>query len=473
MTEEPGAVRAGLARPRRRHVAWAAAVATLPAALTLAVLAALAPVPTLHAAAALLAAALGGLVVARRHIGPLAAIEQALAGARAPGDPTLTAIAEESGPVGELAATAIRRAKATAGLIAELHELATRRAAVIDSVPEPLIQLDADGRIEAANPAALVEFGERIVGRDLSGVLRHPALLEAADAVRTGVDGRSVEIGLSEPVERNFEVRIGPLPSVDGGIRGAVLLFEDLTEMRRLEGMRADFVANVSHELRTPLATLHGFIETLRGPAKDDAEARVQFLGIMEEQSTRMTRLVSDLLSLSRIEAKEHAAPTGRVDLGALLSRVAATEEIEARRKGMRIVLDLPADLPRAVGDDDELAQVAHNLIENAVKYGRPETEVTVSAFVPTVLPPSFPGPVGRAVAFSVRDRGEGIPREHIPRLTERFYRVDTARSRKLGGTGLGLAIVKHIASRHRGTLTIESTAGAGSTFAVYLPRVK
>jgi two-component system phosphate regulon sensor histidine kinase PhoR len=256
------------------------------------------------------------------------------------------------------------------------------------------------------------------------------------------------------------------------------MLFVDLSSIRRAEQMRVDFVANVSHELRTPLATLLGFIETLQGPARDDAEARDRFLEIMKAQGNRMSRLVNDLLSLSRIETNEHKPPSERVALGPVLEGVKATLDLEARRKDMTVRLDAEAGLPAVIGAEDELAQVAQNLLDNAIKYGRPGTEITVTARLAERLPASFPGGPGggpggaAAVAIAVRDRGDGIPPEHIPRLTERFYRVDTARSRELGGTGLGLAIVKHIVSRHRGALTIQSTPGDGSVFTVFIPTV-
>jgi two-component system phosphate regulon sensor histidine kinase PhoR len=233
--------------------------------------------------------------------------------------------------------------------------------------------------------------------------------------------------------------------------------------------MRADFIANASHELRTPLTTLTGFIETLRGPARDDAEARERFLAIMHQQAARMTRLVEDLLSLSRIELNEHVMPQGLVALDSLLRHLADALELRAAERGMRIRLDLPPALPEVLGDRDELAQVFQNLVDNGIKYGRAGSDITVTAA--TGVRPSYSSDAGGNpfVSVAVRDCGEGIAREHLPRLTERFYRVDTARSREMGGTGLGLAIVKHILNHHRGFLEIESTLGAGSAFTVFL----
>jgi two-component system phosphate regulon sensor histidine kinase PhoR len=226
--------------------------------------------------------------------------------------------------------------------------------------------------------------------------------------------------------------------------------------------MRADFIANAGHELKTPLAALIGFIETLRGPARDDGAARERFLAIMHEQARRMARLVDDLLSLSRIELNEHVAPTGRIALVPVIEEVARGLELRAAERGIRIVHRLPPHLPEVQGDRDELVQVFQNLLDNAVKYARPHSEVTVSGSLGG-------GAMSAQVRVAIADQSEGIAAEHLPRLTERFYRVDTARSRELGGTGLGLAIVKHLVNRHRGRLEIASRFGRGSTFTVCL----
>ncbi len=256
-------------------------------------------------------------------------------------------------------------------------------------------------------------------------------------------------------------------PSPEGAV--ALLSLHDITELKRAEQMRADFIANASHELRTPLATLTGFIETLRGPARDDPEAGERFLAIMSGQAARMTRLVEDLLSLSRIELNEHVPPQGRVALAAVLDHLAQALELRAAERGMWIRLRLPPDLPAVQGDRDELTQLFQNLLDNAIKYGRPGSEIAVDAR--TLRRPAANGErvSSPSVTVAVRDRGDGIARDHLPRLTERFYRVDTARSREMGGTGLGLAIVKHIVSRHRGLLEIDSTPGEGSVFTVVL----
>ncbi len=349
-------------------------------------------------------------------------------------------------------------------------ELAAARA-VEAALPEPLVLLDAGRRIVRANDAAVQLLGDRLIDRDLAGALRHPAVLAAADAVLRHEGSRVVEFDIAAPIERHLSARLAPLepPTAEGA--AAVLLLHDLTDMKRSERLRADFVANASHELRTPLASLVGFIETLRGPARDDAAAHDRFLSIMAEQAGRMSRLVDDLLSLSRIEMNEHRAPTGEVDIGNVLQSVADTLEQRAEARNMHFIFDLPPGLAAVLGDADELAQVFQNLFDNAIKYGSPGTNIEVSAFAsPRTLPAARSGHRSAAVAVQVRDHGQGIAREYLPRLTERFYRVDPARSRELGGTGLGLAIVKHIVNHHRGALDIDSDVGRGSTFTVHLP---
>jgi two-component system, OmpR family, phosphate regulon sensor histidine kinase PhoR len=340
---------------------------------------------------------------------------------------------------------------------------------IIAAAPDPLILLDERRQIVRANTAATAVVGAVAAPCDLAAALRNPAVLAAADAVLRGETARIVEFTLSVPVERQLCARFARIarPSLDGAV--AVLTLHDVTELKRAEQLRANFIANASHELRTPLATLSGFIETLRGPARDDAEARERFLAIMGGQATRMTRLVEDLLSLSRIELNEHVLPHGRVALAPLLHHLAETFELRAGERGMRITLLLPPELPDVQGDRDELAQLFQNLLDNAIKYGRAGTEIDVSAG--TAVRPAATGERGPAnyVSVAVRDRGEGIGREHLPRLTERFYRVDAARSREIGGTGLGLAIVKHIVNRHRGVLEIDSVPGEGSVFTVFL----
>ena len=341
--------------------------------------------------------------------------------------------------------------------------------AVIAAVPDPLILLDERRRIVRANAQAAAFIGITPEPRDLAAAFRNPAVLAAADAVLGGERARVVDFSLTVPVERQLRARFARIdhPSPDGAV--AVLSLYDITELKRAEQMRADFIANASHELRTPLATLIGFIETLRGPARDDAEARERFLAIMHGQASRMARLVEDLMSLSRIELNEHVMPRDRVALSPLLRQIAETLELRAGERDIRIRLAVPPDLPDVLGDRDELAQVFQNLIDNAIKYGRSGSEIMLQAETASRPNSGSSSSENAMVCVAVCDQGEGIPREHLPRLTERFYRVDTARSREMGGTGLGLAIVKHILNHHRGFLEVESTPGVGSVFTVFL----
>jgi two-component system phosphate regulon sensor histidine kinase PhoR len=375
-----------------------------------------------------------------------------------------------AGPAGELWLAIVRLTRLWSDRIRSAEARLAAAEAVIAAVPDPLILLDERRRVIHANAQAAAFLGAVEGPRDLAAILRNPAVLSAADAVLRGEAARVVDFTLTVPIERQLQARFARIDrqSLDQDAV-AVLTLHDITQLKRAEQMRADFIANASHELRTPLTTLTGFIETLRGPAREDAEARERFLAIMHEQAARMIRLVEDLLSLSRIELNEHVMPQGRVAIGPLLRHLADTLELRAGERGMCIQLDLPLDLPDVLGDRDELAQVFQNLVDNGIKYGRTGSEITVAAA--TGVRPSYSGDAGESpfVSVAVRDHGEGIAREHLPRLTERFYRVDTARSREMGGTGLGLAIVKHILNRHRGFLDIESTPGTGSVFTVFL----
>jgi two-component system phosphate regulon sensor histidine kinase PhoR len=343
----------------------------------------------------------------------------------------------------------------------------------LEAVPLAVLVIDDNRDIRWINEGARALLGEAVIGRSLLGVLRHPPLVEALDHVLGGA-AASVD-GIETPMGQD-RLLITDIRRLKGD--RALIAFKDASAEMRLERLRSDFIANVSHELKTPIATLMGFIETLRGPAKGDALALDRFLGIMQEQAGRMSRLVADLLSLSRIELNEHARPSGTANIAEILGHVADALSLRADSRNMTI--DLPPDdgwkaIGRAIGDDEELTQVFQNLIDNALKYGRPGTAVTVSAARitdPLEIKTYLPGArqAKAMIAITVADKGDGIAREHLPRLTERFYRVDAARSRDMGGTGLGLAIVKHVVNRHRGSLEIDSIPGEGSTFTVYLP---
>jgi two-component system phosphate regulon sensor histidine kinase PhoR len=351
----------------------------------------------------------------------------------------------------------------------DLEDTMAMNAAVLAGLPDPLILVGQNRRVLRLNPAAEALLGHDLRDRELALGIRNPNLLAAVDAVLKGGEQEAVEFTIPGKVERAMAARVLRLPATAREPASVMIALYDLTGVKQSERMRADFVANVSHELRTPLTSLIGFIETLRGPAREDAEAQERFLKIMEEQSHRMSRLVDDLLSLSRIELQEHTAPSSRSDIGQILHSVASTLELEAARRGMRVEIAAEA-LPPVIGERDELTQVFQNLLDNAVKYGEDNTVIRVSAR-PLAKGGAGERRLGRAgIKVSVFNEGEGIEREHIPRLTERFYRVDSRRSRRLGGTGLGLAIVKHIINRHRGVLEIESRPNEGATFVVYLP---
>ena len=357
----------------------------------------------------------------------------------------------------------------------ELIGALASREVIMANLPDPILLLGSGKKVVQANPAAVALFGREIEGRDITAILRNPDVLAAIDTnYRADDDERrtSAEISFSLPgeVERQFSARIVGLdaPTSDGV--SVIVSLHDLTTVYRTRQLQADFVANASHELRTPLANLLGFIETLMGPAKDDGEARERFLVIMHEQSNRMSQLIDDLLSLSRIEMREHSPPNDVTNLDGILQDVAEALELKAQARHIRILFDL-AERTEVIGDASDLSLVFGNLMDNALKYGRAGSEVTVTTrHLSPEEDPAARRIGGPAVAVAVQDSGEGIAKEHLPRLTERFYRVDAARSRDQGGTGLGLAIVKHILNRHRGYLQIESQVGLGSRFTVYLP---
>ena len=337
-------------------------------------------------------------------------------------------------------------------------------AAVLDALPLPALLVGGDERLIHANAAATSILGGTVVGRSYVAALRQPALLDCVEAVfRLGQPAGTDFVTTVAGRETLWRVSAAPVVGPDKQT-GVLVTFEDRTAMREARQMRRDFVANVSHELRTPLTALLGFIETLKGAARNDAAVRERFLQTMEREASRMNRLVDDLLSLSKVESVERMRPTDSVDLSALLSSVVLAMRPLAEEQSCRLTLK-GADTPAEVqGDADQLSQVFTNLIENAIKYGDGEVSVTVER------PSEAPAAKGPVIAVTVRDNGEGIDPVHIPRLTERFYRVDSHRSREMGGTGLGLAIVKHIVNRHRGRLKIDSAPGQGTGVSVRLP---
>lgn len=326
-------------------------------------------------------------------------------------------------------------------------------------VQDPLYIFDRTGAVLHANEAATLAFGPIAPGGSLQLKFRAPEIHAFIGHVLEGKEAPpAIDYIERVPFERAYRVAAMPIGG-EGGLY--VLLFRDQSEARRIDRMRTDFIANASHELRTPLASIAGFIETLRGPARNDAKARDNFLQIMQEQTARMARLIDDLLSLSRLEAKPYVRPTERVDLGRLLREVSDSLSHLATETGVAIKLDLPEAPLEVTGNRDELVQVFANLLENACKYGSSGGRVTVQARREKP---------GAETAVTVTDFGPGIPQEHIPRITERFYRVDVETSRAQKGTGLGLAIVKHILTRHGARLSIRSKVGEGSSFTVHFP---
>jgi two-component system phosphate regulon sensor histidine kinase PhoR len=391
----------------------------------------------------------------------------------------LTALAEgrepaplpEFGPLGsdELATVLHRLDRALSEERARRAETDRLLAALLDALPDPLLLVGAGRVVANANRAAEQLFGHDPVAKPLEISLRDPGVLAAVDAALAEHGDAQLTLQLPGPPSRAFGVEIVPVQLRARPV--ALIGLRELTEQLMIERMRSDFVANASHELRTPLAALSGFIETLAGPARDDPEARERFLETMAAEARRMTRLVNDLLSLSRIESIEHQPPADRVDVIDCLDTVADTLRPYAEGRSVDLRLQRPKHLGPITGDRDQLIQLLTNLIDNAIKYGGEDKPVAITCDHLPAAPPGA-GPLsGRpTVRVVVEDQGPGIAREHLPRVTERFFRVDPARSRHLGGTGLGLAIVKHIVRRHRGHLLIESELGQGTSVTVYLP---
>lgn len=389
------------------------------------------------------------------------------------------------GELGALRAAAVFLCIAAAALVPwRLHDVAASRedvravnpvevaavSAVVAGMPDPAVLLDRAGRVLHLNAAA-AQLAPALRKNELAQfALRSPEIITALrEAIATSEPRRATYLD-HVPVDRWMELIITPVPvpTLFGGADKCMLMtFHDQTPLRRVEEMRADFVANASHELRTPLAALSGFIDTLQGPARDDARARERFLGIMHNQATRMARLIDDLLSLSRVELSAHVRPDTRVDLVPIIRQVADGLEPLAHERQVAIQIELPDTPVSIAGDREELLRLFENLIENALKYGASGGKVIVSLIA------AMSGEGQPEYRVMVRDFGPGIAPEHLPRLTERFYRVDVGDSRAQGGTGLGLSLVKHIVNRHRGRLLIESVPGQGATFTACFPQVK
>ena len=432
-------------------------------------------------------------------LGPAAILALAALGVAQPGPAAAAAIATPGGGLYLSARTrraqeeSLRPAASAPAATASLPPFAT----ILERLPDPLMVIAAEEaddltgrRFVFANAAARDLFRIQRDGTLLVTAVRNPQVLEAVDEALFGGIERAVEYETGGTQGRSWLAYARPLSESPDGPRLALLVMRDETDARRSERTRADFLANASHELRTPLASLSGFIETLRGHAKDDPGARDKFLGIMLAQAERMSRLIDDLMSLSRIELNEHIAPLGRVDLAMAAIDVIDALAPQAKEKAVSFDPVLPPRGAAVVeGDRDQIIQVIQNLVDNAIKYTPSEGVVRVEIYpgltADAAATPRDPAAARmslltpdhaageRYAALRVTDRGPGLAREHLPRLTERFYRVEGQKSGDRSGTGLGLAIVKHIMNRHRGGLTVESVQGDGATFGVYLPMAK
>ncbi len=337
---------------------------------------------------------------------------------------------------------------------------------VLEALPMASLLITGDENILYANRKANLLLGDNLVGMAYITVLRHPLVLKAIEATLSGQE-EAITQYTTVVGDHNFTYEMTCRRVDLAGQALTLICLSDVTDVEQATQMRRDFVANVSHELRTPLTALKGFIETLQGPARDDITARTRFLDIMADETLRMSRLVEDLLSLSRVESEERMRPIAKVELGALVQSCIVSLEATAKVDDMNVTLRSAAGSEYLIqGDEDQLRQVCNNLLENAIKYGGAGGRITLdikTVDYDTVL--RLP-----AICLSIRDTGAGIEQHHIPRLTERFYRVDSHRSKSVGGTGLGLAIVKHVVNRHRGRLAIASTLGQGTEFSVFLP---
>jgi len=371
---------------------------------------------------------------------------------------------------------------ALAASIAALDQLAP----LIEALPDPALLIDREGRIAGSNAAARRQLQFEASGLRLSAILRHPELLDAAQAAAHDGASRTVAYEVNAPVEEHFKTYVAPIAW--GADTAALIVFHDQTAMIATERMRADFLANASHELKTPLASLTLLIETLAGPARADPQAQTQFFAMMQVQAGRMRRLIEDLLSLSKIEANEHVPPTDRANLVDVVREAADIATPVARERRVTISAKSNVDSAVVVGDRFQLAQVVQNLVDNAIKYSPSGGEVVLevgaassredaieaagrrwheSGRISLLTPP--PPSRGRCYYVRVEDQGAGIARRHLPRLSERFYRVERDDGPPREGTGLGLAIVKHIVNRHRGGLLVESVVGKGSAVSIVL----
>lgn len=377
------------------------------------------------------------------------------------------AVPEFGGPLRDMVRPAYDVAQMLARRDQQLQQQEAALSRIVAVVPDPILLVDRDRTVQLANPAAERSFKVRLQGLSLARAVRDPGVLAAVDSALGA--GIASNVTFSPTIERTrqYSARVLPMTLGDGR-PGVLLAMREQSEQLLIERMRSDFVANASHEIRTPLASIIGITETLRGPARDDAVAREMFLDTMAEEAGRMQRLIDDLLSLSRIEFAANQPPKGEVDPRQLVHEV--VDRMGHAASHAQVTAEVEADMPFIRGDRDQLHQLLFNLVDNAVKYGAGKPVEIQARYLAAAGSEAGPMSGRPGIELSVRDHGEGIAAEHLGRLTERFYRVDKARSRRIGGTGLGLAIVKHIVRRHQGHLGIESKLAEGSRFYAILP---
>lgn len=336
-------------------------------------------------------------------------------------------------------------------------------SSIVNAMPFPALLLDSNRMIVTANDPAVSLFESQLNKMYLVRVLRHPEVLAMVAQSIKDNEMNTRRVGLTFQTQRTFEVTVAPAGDRLEGLY--LMTLADMSAEIQAERSRSTFVANVSHELRSPLTSLIGMVETLRGPARNDQKAQDRFLALMDDETQRMSRIVMDLLSLSKFEAQEHIVPSDSVDIVEVIKRTTSALEASDPDYPGRIKIQMDDNIPAIRGDTDLLIEVFQNILENALRYSPPQSDIEVKI---SQRDPKRAGSQ-RGVKISVQDYGDGIEDAHIPRLTERFYRVDKGRSREMGGTGLGLAIVKHIINRHRGRMVIDSDVGKGTCVSVYL----
>ncbi len=345
--------------------------------------------------------------------------------------------------------------------------------AVLDTLPDPIIMIDRSGNVLGANRAANILFGEHVTEQNIEKTIASPAFIDAVRKVlKEESESENLVFSAPAPISKKLYAHIKKLPWLSKGRAMAVISLYDLTKALKIEKMQSDFVANASHELRTPLSVISGFIETLQTSAKDDENAREQFLNIMAEQASFMSALIENLLSLSKIEMSQDNLPTTKADLSKIISDVVSALELKASNRDMHLIVEKPARLSKIIADESQIKQLIQNLTDNAIKYGLSKSDVQISVKLCPKIPPSksFNVAEGKAVAISINNKGPKINPQDLARLTERFYRLQEHKDLGIKGTGLGLSIAKQIIMRHKGNLTVSSTAANGTTFTVYLP---